>query len=351
MTIELKNSADQTRQVKTGPSWTAFFFGPFPLLFRKLPKQFFIWLGIYIASLIIGKIVDSYIHVGITSILSWIPHLYLTYKINAITLTAYQKQGYQPTGDGAKDLPSERRHTRNFTIAISFLIVAELSLMFCFGGYRITTGSMENTLELGDFIIVNKIASHVSQRGDVIVFVYPGDRDQVEPNEFTVYIKRCVGIPGDIVELRDKVLYVNGQKSLVPPGIKFLNPLAVPKERYYPNMFPRGEYWNPDNYGPIRVPKKGDIVQLNNENFFAWSVFIQREGHKTALSSNTVYIDDKPAASYTVEHNYYFMIGDNRDNSMDSRQWGFVPDENIIGKAMMIYWSSHDPSRIFQSIH
>ncbi|HZV12307.1 MAG TPA: signal peptidase I, partial [Candidatus Kapabacteria bacterium] len=331
MVIDLKNSSNQLRQVKTGPSWTAFFFGPIPFLFRKLPKQFFIWVGIYFVIWLIGELVESSIHLGITFILSWIPLLYLAYKINAITLAAYQKQGYQPVANDAKDIPSERKRTRNFTIAISCIIVAEFSLMFCFGGYRISTGAMEKTLELGDCIIVNKMVSHVSQRGDVIVFVYPGDRDQVEPNEFIVFVKRCAGIPGDTVELRDKVLYVNGQMSPVPPGVTFLNPVPIPKERYYPSIFPRGVQWNPDNYGPIRVPKKGDVVQLNNENFFAWSVFIQREGHSATLQSNVIYIDNKPATSYTVEHNYYFMIGDNRDNSSDSRHWGFVPADNIIG--------------------
>src|SRR5579883_2434700 len=261
------------------------------------------------------------------------------------------------------EAPSHPGGTRQFIEAVIFALIAAFFLKtFIFEAYRIPSGSMEKTLDVGDFLLVNKFiygaktpftiplteisiphitlpAMREPKRGDVVVFIYPGDRDQLRSAEITNYIKRCVGTPGDVVEVRNKTLYVNGEKFFTPPNMQYLRPFPIPKDSAFGEMFPRGAHWNPDNYGPIRVPKKGDVIQLNDTNFFAWSVFIERAGHDAALRDNGIYIDGKPATSYTVQRNYYFMMGDNRDDSEDSRFWGFVPDDNIVGQAMIIYWS------------
>jgi signal peptidase I len=106
------------------------------------------------------------------------------------------------------------------------------------------------------------------------------------------------------------------------------------------NIFPKGSGWNEDNYGPLVVPRKGNVVTLNKDVYERWDTFIKREGHNPQLlPDGTIKIDGVPQTKYIVEHNYYFMMGDNRDNSLDSRFWGFVPRENIIGKALITYWS------------
>lgn len=283
-----------------------------------------------------------------------------------------------------------RNPVREFVEALLFAAIAALFLKtFIVEAYRIPTGSMETTLKVGDFLLVNKFLYNVKtptaipfsdvrlpsisfggmrdpKQGDIIVFEYPGDRDEVHHDEVVNYIKRCVGTPGDTVEVRNKSLYVNGKEFFRPPGMQFLQPFPVPKDRIDPGIFPAGAPWNKDNYGPLRIPKKGDVVKLEAANIHQWRVFIIREGHKVEMQGGAVMIDGKIATSYTVQRNYYFMMGDNRDDSLDSRFWGFVPEDNIVGQAMIVYWS-WDPSipfanlgkllsttrwnRIFQIIH
>ena len=111
------------------------------------------------------------------------------------------------------------------------------------------------------------------------------------------------------------------------------------------NLFPNGNNnWNRDNYGPIRIPKKGDVINLDPQSYDAWAVIIQREGHTMKLGDNGAFIiDDKPAKNYTIERDYLWMMGDNRDNSLDSRYWGFAPVDNVVGNALFIYWSMFNP--------
>lgn len=177
--------------------------------------------------------------------------------------------------------------------------------------YRIPSSSMEDTLLIGDFLMVNKFiygirtpdwigvpfteigfdiphtrlpALRQPQRGDVIVFKYPRDPSQN-------YIKRCVGLPGDTLEVRDKILIVNGKTIPNPPKAKFTDWRVAPRGLRQRDIYPPGA-GNRDNYGPVVIPEDS-----------------------------------------------YFMMGDNRDNSSDSRYWGFLPHENIVGEAMFIYFS------------
>jgi signal peptidase I len=281
-----------------------------------------------------------------------------------------KKEPLSKTKPGNNNPPQNR--TRRTIGELVYILVVVFLIKTCIAGpYRIPSGSMEKTLLIGDYLFVNQFLYGVKtppnvpltdihlprvtlfpalrspKGGDIVVFVYPGDRDQLQSDEVTYYVKRCVGTPGDTIEVRNKDLYVNNEKFYRPDSMQFLNPVPIPKTNYFPNMFPHGVRWNPDNYGPLRIPKKGDVVQLNAQDYDAWSVFIKREGHETAFRNNTVYIDDKPATSYTVERNYYFMMGDNRDNSEDSRFWGFVPDENIVGEPMFLYWSWNQDIPIF----
>jgi signal peptidase I len=111
--------------------------------------------------------------------------------------------------------------------------------------------------------------------------------------------------------------------------------------------------WNRDNFGPLQIPKKGLTVPLTLKDLPLWRRVIQvYEGHDLKVNGSTILIDGKPATSYTFEQDYYFMMGDNRHNSLDSRYWGFVPETHIIGKPVFIWFSKGDfsglrPERMF----
>jgi signal peptidase I len=177
------------------------------------------------------------------------------------------------------------------------------------------------------------------KRGDVIVFVFPGMRDEVEPQDFTFYLKRCVGTPGDTIQIRNRVLSVNGQMLPLPRNVRFDRGWSVPANEPDDRTFPVGSGWNEDNFGPLVVPKQGMVIPLNAQNFSAWQIFIKREGHTVEAVAGTVLIDGKPATSYTVHRDYLFGMGDHRDNSLDGRYWGFIPKENLVGTPMIVYWS------------
>jgi signal peptidase I len=259
-------------------------------------------------------------------------------------------------------------------------IIALIIRTFFFEAFRIPTGSMKNTLLVGDYLFVNKIGYFLQTpkyipfteieiphihlktfgvtRGDVVVFEYPGDRDEVVPHEKKVnYIKRCIGVPGDVIQIKEKQVYVNDSIfHFYRNDSTYNNPpesiIHSENDAQYtnkpgevdPRLFPRGKKWNKDNFGPLRIPKIGDVVQLNKDNFDQWEVFIEREGHKIELAMNDqIMIDGKPATQYKVQRDYLWMMGDNRDDSEDSRFWGFAPVDNVVGSGMIIYWSLYNP--------
>jgi signal peptidase I len=163
--------------------------------------------------------------------------------------------------------------------------------------YKIPTASMEDTLLVGDFLLANKFvygarlplvnwqlpAVSEPERGDVVIFIYPGDG-------VTKYIKRCVGTPGDTIVVRDKMLYVNGRR--------------FPDEKY-------AKYIDTTRNGQPNIQRRRPGGQNTRDNF----------------------------GPYVVPPNSYFMMGDNRDNSADSRYWQSVHKNLILGEAIMVHWS------------
>ena len=174
---------------------------------------------------------------------------------------------------------------------------------------------------------------------DVIVFVFPGYRDEVNPEDFTFYLKRCVALPGDTVQVMKRVLYVNGKVAPLPRNMHFSFPRMSSAAIADDRIFPKGVSWSEDNYGPIVIPRKGMTVRLDPSSIDAWDTFIRREGHEVAVNGNRIQIDGKEATEYTVQRDYLFGMGDHRDNSLDSRYWGFIPKENLVGTPLVVYWS------------
>jgi signal peptidase I len=188
----------------------------------------------------------------------------------------------------------EKSKIREYAESILWALILALIIRTCVvQAFKIPSGSMEDTLAIGDHLLVNKFIYGIKlpfsekrllklrdpQRGDVMVFEYPVDRSKD-------FIKRVIGVPGDEVEVRNKHVYVN--------GVLYQNPHEVYRETA---VFPRE--MNPrDNFGPVRVPPRS-----------------------------------------------YFMMGDNRDNSYDSRFWGVVGESDIKGKAFIKYWSWDRNSR------
>lgn len=233
-----------------------------------------------------------------------------------------------------------------------------------FGAFTVPTPSMENTVLAGEFLFVNKFKYGPSTpqivpflnlplpyyktppiwkpvQGDIIVFVFPGNRDQVKPDNFEYYLKRCVAVSGDIIEVREGRVLVNNIEYPLPPNAMLPTNnylmqgyLASQIGRMFP---PSKEQWTHRNYGPLRVPMKGDVIQLTPENVIDWATFIMREGH--TMNTSTLTVDGFAAGTYTVERNYVFGMGDNRDNSADSRFWGFIPEHDVVGTPMIVYWS------------
>ena len=233
---------------------------------------------------------------------------------------------------------------------------------FVIASFEVPTGSMENEIMTGDFLLVNKFiyggttprtipftnvkipafklpALWKVDRGDVIVFMFPGYRDEVEANPFAYYLKRCMALPGDTLSVVDRVVYVNGEPAPIPRNMKFNTNYIKSKGQMDPRIFPIGTPFNEDNYGPIIIPKNGDEIELNNSNFFQWSTFIKREGHTIEMKNQKIYIDGNENNKYVVEKDYVFGMGDNRDNSLDSRFWGFIPIDAIVGAPIIVYWS------------
>ncbi len=155
--------------------------------------------------------------------------------------------------------------------------------------------------------------------------------------ESVPYVKRCVAVGGDVVVIRHGMLFVNGEQ--LAARLEHRTP-RFPENFVDERLFPQGGKFNLDNYGPIRVPKRGDTVTVSKENYSVWEKMICREGHVVALDAHDqILIDGRQAFSYTVEKNYLFVLGDNFYNSYDSRFWGFLPEENVIGEASIVYWS------------
>ncbi len=327
---------------------------------------------------------------------------------------------------GGEDAPArpQKSKFREWFDALFFAVVVMLIVRtLIFDLFRIPTPSMEKSLMVGDYLFVSKLhygtrtprtlgvpftQIHVKglefpntrfpgfseiKRGDAVVFNWPGDKDMpIDRRQH--YIKRAIGMPGETIEVRDKVVYIdsvaldpfdgqqhlwavkkkdarfrlnrtlldqlgveyrgiasdgvtvqlNGTAAAIDevrawPGIESITPFI--EQGAHRPLYPPGRDASPDNYSATHIPAKGESVTLTRENWPIYEPVISAyEGRDTGVSgSGEFLVDGAPVAEYTFDQDYYFMMGDNRNNSEDSRFWGFVPMDHVVGKAVLIYFS------------
>ncbi len=168
------------------------------------------------------------------------------------------------------------------------------------------------------------------KRNDVIVFNLPSNND-IPIDQKNLFIKRCVAIAGDTLLITNSSNYINNKSAR-----------AKLAKKYSPNYFPNNAKikWDLQNFGPVYIPQKNAIITLNDTNFILYqSIINSYENSSLKRIGSAFYVNDKIAKYYTFKNNYYFMQGDNSFNSIDSRYWGFVPENHIIGKASLVIYS------------
>lgn len=306
-------------------------------------------------------------------------------------------KSYQSRGEKSNKHKSAPRETiESLFIAIGIALVIRAGVVYPF---KIPTGSMEGSLLVGDHILCNKFVYGIRtpdwigipytktgffipffrtpgfrkpQQGDVVIFKYP--RDETE-----YYIKRCIAVSGDTVLIRDKRTFVNGEVFPNPPHSQFIDPRIIPLGIQQQDIYPSGS-GNIHNYGPVRIPAPGDTFHFTDSNRKKWFNRLQiilYEGNKITLSYGGQSIgltaknqnhwatairrypidnfdingESLDNYIYAVKYRQYFMMGDNRDNSLDSRYWGFVPERNVVGEALITYWSWDNEVPLYRLFH
>ena len=308
----------------------------------------------------------------------------------------------------------EKRSAANewLDAVIFAVIVVTFINIFFFQAFKIPSSSMEKTLYTGDHLFVSKLTygPRVPQtpltvpfthnvifgkesystliqndyrrlkglrkvkRGDIVVFGFPnGDtvlRKAPSEDYYSLcrfygkkkvistlgpviarpadkvdhYVKRCVAIPGDTLEIREGLVWVDGVQQPSYPGMQISRNLEKVQNDYR-EIFPFSpDYtWTRDEFGPLWIPEKGATVELTRENLPLYERIIRVYEHSSVEEALA-------AGSYTFKQDYYFMMGDNRHNSLDSRYWGFVPEDHIVGRPVVIWLSTDEGKRFPKNI-
>lgn len=263
----------------------------------------------------------------------------------------------------------------NIFLSVAGLVAAWIVMqVFVVCSFKIPSDSMEPTLEPGDYVLVNKLligprlfnltdaldgkrvtiyrvpGLHSIQRNDVLVFHFPHPHtwEKIEMHLLKYYVKRCIGLPGDSVWIRNGYYRINQRTDTLG------NPAAQKQiSQMSPDMFAENVYWafpfdsllswNIRQFGPLYLPKEGDEIRMNRTNYLLYKKVIEWEQQgELSYQDSVVYLNQEPISTYRFRKNYYFMGGDNGVNSQDSRYWGLLPEEYIVGKVWKI-WKSIDP--------
>jgi signal peptidase I len=347
-------------------------------------------------------------------------------------------------GDESTKPPSKKKKSvmREWAEAVVVAFFGVIILKaFLFEPFAIPSDSMSGTLMAGDYVVVNKLSygarlpitpltipfTHQSifgmrsysdawqlpymripgfggiDRNDVIVFNFPAEELfplDTAPTDYPIdhrthFIKRCIALPGDTLQITAKNVFINGEDAGIPVHAMFnyvikidsskadslnLLPLGMVRESrqgkyvYYtitmkpqradslrlnpkiisvePELSPAGSFdeqvfpheeklsWNLDNYGPIVIPKAGGTIHLSVDSLSLWErIIVNYEHNELTVKDDSIFINGQYTETYTFQMDYFFVMGDNRHFSMDSRYWGFVPEDHIVGIATTILFS------------
>lgn len=242
-----------------------------------------------------------------------------------------------------------------------FIVFTKFGLRLLVGNHRMDDNGMLPAFFKNDFILIEKFSSlkilnySISENdprpGELLYFRHPLNGEQHD-------IKRCLALPGQQVEVRNGEVLIDGKaEGLIKrnPELTTLPDISSPFEAFQVedgagksySMLQLSDMVVPaDNYGPVRIPKKGDLITFPFRNEDEWAVYvklIQFENHTFSRKpgSKEVLIDGQIVENYTVTSDYYFVLGDNRDLDEDSRHWGFLSRESVIGRPSTIYFSKH----------
>lgn len=257
----------------------------------------------------------------------------------------------------------------------SILFIAFIFMqVFCFSSFKIPSDSMEPSLEAGDNIVVCKpiIGARIFnifaslrneqtkiyrlpglqeiQRDDIIVFNFPcpNQWNKIEMHILKYYVKRCVGLPGDTVSIENGIFKIKGYEGIVG---NYTSQVALSKrknETFEKEVFRCFPYdatfnWNIKTFGPLYIPKAGNSIHMNQSNYILYKKYIEWEQQKELnIRGNNIFLGEESINTYQFSKNYYFVAGDNGENSQDSRYWGLLPEKYIVGKAWIV-WKSIDP--------
>ncbi|MBD5347604.1 MAG: signal peptidase I [Bacteroides sp.] len=264
----------------------------------------------------------------------------------------------------------------NVLFAASCLFLLWLfCLVFVYASFTIPTDSMQPGIKPGDTVVVEKVSTGARlfdivgaaygdsvnvwrmpgwrkfRRGDVLVFnfVHTGSWDTIAMNIRKYYIKRCVAGPGDTLAIRNFAYVVNGDTlEGYPPASVYemfypddATGRAERRRGYMADLSDTIDNWTIRDYGPIAVPARGVTLPIDTVTFRRYRQIMEFEtGQSVERRDGKVWLGGKPLTDYTFKENYYFMAGDNSVASMDSRYWGLVPEDFIVGRAVLKVWSS-----------
>ena len=241
---------------------------------------------------------------------------------------------------------------------------------------------MEPVLKDGDRILVNKMIKGARlfnvfaaldnedftihrmpgwgnfKRNDILVFNFPYSEwnqwdENMKMNISNYYVKRCVAVPGDTLFIHDGI-YMIGDGNVLAGNIESqkrimkFNPANIPDDQYYTLPFDSIVRWNIREFGPFYIPGKNDSIPMNRTNYLLYKkIIVWEQGEEVLFQDEKVYLGNKELDGYRFKSNYYFMSGDNSMNSVDSRFWGLIPEDFIVGKATLVITSrSRDTGKI-----
>jgi len=278
-------------------------------------------------------------------------------------------------------IKSRLQKVLKIALQVSVLVLGSIMLtvflkVFCFASFKVPSGSMEPVLQSGDQILVNKLilgprifkdwnfftnknwemrrlkGIRSLKRNEIVVFNFPisnNNWNRIEMDFNLHLVKRCVGVPGDTIEIRNGFYRVRGCSDTLGNyhnqlELSLRANITINKGAFNCLHYDSAHQWNIKNFGPLYIPQAHAKIRIHSGNIELYrKIIVYESGKSVEVKRNVVLLGGKPITEYTFHQNYYFMSGDNIQNSMDSRYWGLLPEDHIIGKVAFI-WKSKDES-------